>query len=94
MGAAAAPKLTCRVAILRAEPASANGNGNASGIEKALKVPFTSVMVPQAVHVDAEWPTDWKAELVCGRSSEERRAVFVTHALTALREAMVGRPNR
>ena len=90
-GVAAAPRLRCRAAILRAEPSSCNANGNAAGIERALKVPCLSIMVPKATHADPEWPTDKMAEWVCGASAEERRATFVRHALAVLAEALLGK---
>ena len=90
-GVAAAPRLRCRAAILRAEPSSCNANGNAAGIERALKVPCLSIMVPKATHADPEWPTDKMAEWVCGASAEERRATFVRHTLAVLAEALLGK---
>lgn len=90
-GAAAAPRLRCRVAILRAEPSSCNANGNAAGIERALKMPCLSVMVPQATHAELEWPTDKMTEWACGASAEERRAAFVRHALAVFAEALLAK---
>jgi len=43
--------------------------------------------VAGALHVDAECPTSWLAELVCGRSTEERRAEFQVRVTKALKEA-------
>lgn len=48
--------------------------------------------VAGAVHVDAEWPTDWLAQVVCGRSLDSRRNEFVRHATAALRQALAMPP--
>ena len=39
--------------------------------------------------MDAEWPTDWMADVVCGRSTDEKRGEFRRRATTALREALL-----
>ena len=87
IGAKAAPRATCRTVVLTAEPSACNAHGNARGIIAALPR-CEHFMVDGAVHVDAEWPTDWMAEAVCGRSTEEKRGEFRRRATTALREAL------
>jgi hypothetical protein len=49
----------------------------------------TCLLVVGAVHLDAEWPTDVLAELVCGKSSPERREVFARYTVAALRATML-----
>jgi len=93
-GVAAAAKFQCRAAILRAEPSACNANGNAVEIARALKVPCQNILVPKATHADPEWPTDWKAQMVCGAASDDRRAVFVRHALMELKAALLPEPSR
>ena len=70
-----------------AEPSACNAHGNAAKIAAALPH-GEQVLVAGAVHVDAEWPTDWIAELVCGRSTDERRGEFRRRATAALLEAL------
>jgi acetyl esterase/lipase len=87
MGAKAAPGVECTAVVVTAEPSACNGHGNAQRIVDALPR-CRHVSVAGAVHVDAEWPTDWKAEAICGRSREERRGEFRRHATEALHEAL------
>jgi len=91
IGAKAAPLVSCRAVVLTAEPSACNAHGNARGIVAALPrgVHFA---IAGAVHVDAEWPTDWLAEVICGRSTDEKRNEFIRHATTALREALARSP--
>ena len=91
MGAEAA-SLGCPAVVLTAEPSACNGKGSARHIIAALPR-CRHFRVDGAVHVDAEWPTDWKAQAICGRSSEARRAQFCAHALAALCEVLVVRPS-
>jgi dienelactone hydrolase len=84
-GATAAARLAATAVLITAEPSSCNGQGNAAAIGRALGERVTAVAVPAATHADAEWPTDWKARLLCGGSSKARRALFVEHATRALR---------
>ena len=87
LGVSAAPRVTCRSVVLMAEPSACNAHGNAGRIATALPH-GEQVLVAGAVHVDAEWPTDWMAEIVCGRSTEERRVEFRRRATAALLEAL------
>ena len=91
MGARAAPLVRCRAVVLTAEPSACNAHGNARDILAALPR-SEHFSVAGAVHVDAEWPTDWKAEMVCGRSTDERRREFRQRATAALREALAVAP--
>jgi len=86
LGAKAAALLQARAVILTAEPSSCNARGNARGIAAALPR-HDHFKIAGAVHVDAEWPTSWLAELVCGRSTDEKRAEFQARATKALKEA-------
>ena len=87
VGAKAAPRVQCRAVVLTAEPSSCNAEGNARDIIAALPHCEHS-SVAGAVHVDAEWPTSWMAEVVCGRSTEERRGEFRRRATAALLDAL------
>jgi dienelactone hydrolase len=91
IGVKAAPQVKCRAVVLTAEPSTCNSHGNASRIIAALPR-CEHFRVVGAVHVDAEWPTDWMAEAVCGRSTDERRSEFRRRATTALREALTMPP--
>jgi dienelactone hydrolase len=90
LGARVAPGVRARVLVLTAEPSACNAQGNALGIVAALPR-HEHAHVAGAVHVDAEWPTSPLAELVCGRSTEARRAEFRERASAALREAFASR---
>ena len=87
IGAKAAPLVRCNAVVLTAEPSACNAHGNARSIIAALPR-CEHFKVAGAVHVDAEWPTDWMAEAVCGRSTDERRSEFRRRATAALREAL------
>ena len=87
LGVRAATLLKSRAVVITAEPSPCNAHGNAKGIVAAL--PHGEYFsVAGAVHVDAEWPTSWLAERVCGRSTEDKRAAFVARATQALHEAL------
>jgi dienelactone hydrolase len=86
-GTKAAPSIACRAVVLTAEPSACNAHGNASSIIAAMPH-CEHFRVAGAVHVDAEWPTDWKAEAVCGRSTDEKRSEFRRRASAALQEAL------
>lgn len=86
-GTRAAPAVECRALVLTAEPSACNSHGNASNIIAALPH-CEHIHIPGAVHVDAEWPTDWLAELTCGRSSPTPRSEFRQRATEALRESL------
>ena len=86
VGREAAPLVKCHAVVLTAEPSACNGHGNTRNISALPRSEHFSVA--GAVHVDAEWPTDWKAEAVCGRSTDVRRSEFRRRATAALREAL------
>jgi dienelactone hydrolase len=92
MGVKAATLLKARAVVITAEPSPCNASGNAKGIVAALPR-GEHFRVAGAVHVDAEWPTSWLAELVCGRSSEDKRQAFVARATHALQEALAAPPS-
>ena len=73
LGVKAATLLKSRAVVITAEPSPCNAHGNAKGIVAALPR-GEHFSVAGAVHVDAEWPTSWLAERVCGRSTEDKRA--------------------
>ncbi len=86
LGARAAARVQAKALVLTAEPSSCNADGNAKAIVAALPR-GRLVHIAGAVHVDAEWPTTWLAEMVCGRSTEEKRAAFRVQVTQALQQA-------
>ena len=88
MGAQAAPAVTCHAVVLTSEPSACNGHGNARSIIAAL-TQCEHFSIAEAVHVDAEWPTDRMAEAICGRSTDERRREFHRRATAALRRHLL-----
>jgi len=88
LGVQAALRVNCHAFVLMAEPSACNAHGNARNIVAALPN-CEHYRVAKAVHVDAEWPTDWMAEVICGRSENERRSEFHRLASAALREALI-----
>jgi dienelactone hydrolase len=86
LGVKAASKVRSRAVVLTAEPSTCNAHGNASDIVAALPR-HQHFKVTGAVHVDAEWPTSFLAELVCGHSTEEKRVDFQELATEALKKA-------
>jgi len=87
IGAKAAAMIQARTIMLTAEPSACNAHGNVRNIVAALPNP-EHLSIAGAVHVDAEWPTSWMAEFVCGRSTEEKRGEFSKLATKALRETL------
>ncbi len=87
LGARAAAVLKSRALVLTSEPSVCNAEGNALGMVSALPAP-AHFRISGAVHIDAEWPSTWLAELVCGRSTEENRAEYRWRATKALKEAL------
>lgn len=87
LGVKAAAMVQAHAVILTAEPSSCNAYGNALGIVSALPR-RDHFRIAGAVHVDGEWPTSWLAEIVCGRSTDNRRAEFQERATKALKEAL------
>jgi poly(3-hydroxybutyrate) depolymerase len=85
LGVKAASMVRSHAFVLTAEPSACNAYGNAGDMVAALPR-HQHFKVGGAVHVDAEWPTSFFAELVCGRSTEERRAEFQVRATKALQE--------
>jgi hypothetical protein len=87
IGAKAAPLVKCHAVVLTAEPSACNAHGNARDIIATLPR-CEHFHIVGAVHVDAEWPTDWKAQVLCGRSTHEKRSEFHLRATAALYQAM------
>ncbi len=86
LGARAAARVQAEALVLTAEPSSCNADGNARAIAAALPR-GRLVHIAGAVHVDAEWPTTWLAEMVCGRSTAEKRTAFRQQVTQALKQA-------
>lgn len=87
LGAAAVARLQADVVILTADPSAWNAHGNARDLIAAAQPHGRHVPVPGAVHVDAEWPTTWLAQQVCGCSTAEKQAQFRERATESLRRA-------
>ena len=87
LGARAAAVLKSRALVLTSEPSVCNGNGNVLGIVSALPE-SAHFRISGAVHVDAEWPSTWLAELICGRSTDGSRAEFRWRATKALKDVL------
>ena len=90
-GAKAAPQVKCRAIVLTAEALRLQLARERSQHHRS-PAPLRAFQYPGAVHVDAEWPTDWMAEAVCGRSTDERRSEFRQRATAALRDALTKPP--
>ena len=86
LGVGVATMVQARAVVLTAEASVCNAHGNARDIVSALPL-HDHFRVAGAVHADAEWPTSWLAEVVCGRSTDERRAEFQVRVTKALKEA-------
>ena len=92
IGAKAAPLVKCQAAVLMAEPSACNAHGNARSIIAALPPAASHFKVAGAVHVDAEWPSNWLAEVVCGRSTDKNRREFRRRATAAILSALAMPP--
>jgi dienelactone hydrolase len=86
----AAESLNFPCFVLRAEPAPWNAHGNAREIFAALPGPAFSLVVKNATHVDAEYPTSRAADWACGQSDPARREVFGRYLLASLRAGLLG----
>lgn len=84
-GAAAAKGLRIPCAVLQAEPGSWNANGNAKQMVAGLSGPLFALRVRNGTHTDLEQPTDWVAELACGKADPGRHAIFERYALAVLK---------
>jgi pimeloyl-ACP methyl ester carboxylesterase len=89
-GAEAAKQLQIPSAVLQAEPSRCNADGNAKQMVAGLAGPLFSIRVRGATHADPEQPTDWWAELVCGRADPDRRAIFERYTLAVLKSVCFG----
>jgi dienelactone hydrolase len=91
-GVQAAHVLAKPCLVLRADPASWNAHGNARRVIDTLPGPLLALRVDKATHCDCENPTDWMAELACGRTDPARRKLFEGYVLAALRAVFFGDP--
>jgi pimeloyl-ACP methyl ester carboxylesterase len=89
-GAAAAKGLRIPCAVLQAEPSRCNAKGNAKRMVAGLSGPLFALRVQHATHTDPEQPTDWLAELVCGKAEPKRHAIFERYALAVLKTVFFG----
>jgi acetyl esterase/lipase len=88
-GVAAAPRVHARTYIVRAPPSIFNQNGGGIALRDALPGCIETV-VPHAIHIDPEWPSDWLMEALIGRPSSDRREVFAGQATAALKSQLSG----
>jgi pimeloyl-ACP methyl ester carboxylesterase len=89
MGAEAAKELRIPCVALLAEPSRCNANGNATGMLAGLSGPLLVLRVRDAAHTDPEQPTDWLAEMVCGKADPARHAIFERYAIASLRAVLL-----
>jgi dienelactone hydrolase len=90
MGAEAAKQLQIPSAVLLAEPNRCNAQGNARQMVAGLSGPLLALRVQNGTHTDPEQPTDWLAELVCGKADPNRRAIFERYTLAVLKSVFFG----
>ena len=99
-GAAAAKRVSAFALVLRAEPHSCNGHGNAQGIQAALTARSLCLMVRGATHADPEWPTDFAGRSRLRKVIESPACLVrpLRHGRLAIRAAIrpksQGRPRR
>lgn len=84
-GVEAAKGLHIPCAVLQAEPSGCNAKGNAQQIVAGLSGPLFALRVLNATHTDPEQPTDWLAEVACGKADPARHAIFERYALAVLK---------
>jgi len=89
-GAIAAKGFHFPCAVILAEPSRCNADGNAKQIVASLPGPLFALRVQNGTHTDPEQPTDWLAELVCGKADPNRRAIFERYTLAVLRSVFFG----
>ncbi len=88
-GAAVAPSFKGEALVLRADPSPWNAYGNAIAIEEKLPPGWHKEMIPHAIHIDPEWPTDLTGQLLIGQQSDERRNQFVRLTVDALKKKLL-----
>ena len=84
-GAEAAKGLRIPSAVIQAEPSGCNAEGNAKQMVAGLSGPLFALRVRNATHTDPEQPTDWLAEVACGKTDPARHAIFERYALAVLK---------
>jgi pimeloyl-ACP methyl ester carboxylesterase len=89
-GAEAAKRLHIPCAVFQAEPSRCNRDGNAKQLVAGLPGPLFALRVRGATHTDPELPTDWLAELFCGKADAKRRAIFECYTLAVLKSVFFG----
>jgi pimeloyl-ACP methyl ester carboxylesterase len=90
MGAEAAKQLQIPSAVIQAEPGRCNDQGNAKQMVAGLPGPLFVLRVQNGTHTDPEQPTDWLAELVCGKADPNRRAIFERYTIAVLKSVFFG----
>jgi len=89
-GAEAAKQLQIPCAVIQAEPSRCNADGNAKQMVAGLAGPLFALRVRGATHTDPEQPTDWLAELICGKADPNRRALFERYTIAVLKSVFFG----
>jgi len=89
-GAEVAKGLHLPCAVFQAEPSRCNAKGNAAQMVAGLSGPLFALRVRNATHTDPEQPTDWLAEVVCGKADPKRRAIFERYTLAVLKTVFFG----
>ncbi|MDZ4287183.1 MAG: hypothetical protein U0984_04455 [Prosthecobacter sp.] len=91
-GIIAAKDLKMPCAILSAEPALFNWDGNPRKILKALPGPVFAIQITGSTHCDSEWPHDILGQLACGRTDESRRRIYEQYTIAFLRSVIFADP--
>jgi len=89
-GAEAAKRLHMPCAVIQAEPSRCNADGNAKQMVAGLSGPLFALRVRDATHTDPEQPTDWLAELICGKADPGRHAIFERYTIAVLKSVFFG----
>jgi hypothetical protein len=76
--------------VIQAEPSRCNADGNAKQMVAGLSGPLFALRVRDATHTDPEQPTDWLAELVCGKADPKRHAIFERYTIAVLKSVFFG----
>jgi len=88
-GVAAAPRVHAKTFIVRAPPSVYNQNGGGVALRDALPG-CTETLIPDAIHIDPEWPSDWTMTLLIGIPSDQRREQFAGRTTAALKSQLGG----
>jgi hypothetical protein len=92
LGAKVGRKMHARAVVVRAPPSLWDQNGNATTLLASLPHGGSDTVVDDAIHIDPEWPSDWTMRMLMGSTSAERREVFASRAVNALKSELMPKP--